>query len=76
AMPIPDLTFLHAPSVYDFRRRATLWGPISDVIPSTPVYDMYPIGFAVLSAYLEQHGFHTRIVNLAVRMLRSDSFDA
>ncbi|MBN1178201.1 MAG: TIGR04190 family B12-binding domain/radical SAM domain protein, partial [Anaerolineae bacterium] len=72
----PDLTFLHAPSVYDFRRRATLWGPISDVVPSTPVYDMYPIGFAVLSDYLERHGFRTRIFNLAVRMLRSDRFDA
>ena len=75
-MSIPDLTFLHAPSVYDFRRRATLWGPISDVVPSTPVYDMYPIGFAILSDYLERHGFRTRIVNLAVRMLRADSFDA
>jgi len=48
-MAVPDLTFLHAPSLYDFRKRATLWGPISDVVPSTPVYDMYPIGFAVLS---------------------------
>ena len=75
-MGIPDLTLLHAPSVYDFRRRATLWGPISDVVPSTPVYDMYPIGFATLSDYLERHGFRTRIANLAVRMLRSDSFDA
>jgi B12-binding domain/radical SAM domain protein len=37
---------------------------------------MYPVGFAILSAYLEQHGFRSRIVNLAVRMLRSDSFDA
>jgi B12-binding domain/radical SAM domain protein len=36
---------------------------------------MYPIGFAVLSDYLEGHGFRTRIVNLAVRMLRSDTFD-
>ena len=59
-----------------FGRRATLWGPISDVVPSTPVYDMYPIGFAILSDYLERHGFRTRIVNLAVRMLRADSFDA
>lgn len=75
-MSIPDLTFLHAPSVYDFRRRATLWGPISDVVPSTPIYDMYPIGFASLCDYLERHGLRTRIVNLAVRMLRSDSFDA
>jgi B12-binding domain/radical SAM domain protein len=37
---------------------------------------MYPIGFAVLCDYLERHGFRTRIVNLAVRMLRSDTFDA
>lgn len=73
---MPDLTFLHAPSVYDFRRRATLWGPISDVVPSTPIYDMYPIGFAALSDYLERHGYRTRIVNLAVRMVRSASFDA
>jgi B12-binding domain/radical SAM domain protein len=36
---------------------------------------MYPIGFAILSDYLERHGFRTRIANLAVRMLRSDSFD-
>ncbi len=76
AMAEIDLTFLHAPSVYDFRRRATLWGPISDVVPSEPIYDMYPLGFAVLSDYLERHGFRTRIVNLAVRMLRSDRFDA
>ena len=75
-MSIPDLTFLHAPSVYDFRRRATLWGPISDVVPSTPIYDMYPIGFAALCDYLEQHGLRTRILNLAVRMLRSERFDA
>jgi B12-binding domain/radical SAM domain protein len=75
-MPIPDLTFLHPPSLYDFRRRATLWGPISDVVPSTPIYDMYPIGFAALSEYLGRHGFETRIVNLAVRMLRSPRFDA
>ena len=74
--PIPDLTFLHAPSVYDFRRRSTLWGPISDVVPSTPIYDMYPIGFATLSDYLERHGFRARIVNLAVRMLSDPNFDA
>ena len=71
-----DLTFLHAPSVYDFRKRATLWGPISDVVPSEPIYDMYPIGFATLSDYLERHGFRVRIANLAARMVRSDRFDA
>jgi B12-binding domain/radical SAM domain protein len=75
-MPVADLTLLHAPSVYDFRQRATLWGPISDLVPSAPVYDMYPVGFAVLCTHLERHGFRTRIANLAVRMLRSSTFDA
>ena len=70
-----DLVFMHAPSVYDFRERATLWGPISDLVPSTPVFDMYPLGFATMLAHLQQHGFHVRIMNLAARMLRSARFN-
>jgi len=70
-----DLIFLHAPSVYDFRERATLWGPISDLVPSTPVFEMYPIGFATMLAYLQQRGYQVRIANLAARMVRSDRFD-
>lgn len=69
-----DLVFLHAPSVYDFRERATLWGPISDLVPSTPVFDMYPIGFATLMAHLQRAGFRVRIANLASRMVRSVRF--
>ncbi len=69
------MLFLHAPSVYDFRERATLWGPISDLVPSAPVFDMYPLGFATLLAYLQQHGFNVRIANLAARMVRSPRFD-
>jgi B12-binding domain/radical SAM domain protein len=75
-MPSADLILLHAPSVYDFRRRATLWGPISDLVPSAPVFDMYPIGFSTMAAYLEQAGLRTRIANLAARMVRSARFDA
>jgi B12-binding domain/radical SAM domain protein len=37
---------------------------------------MYPIGFTTLTDYLERNGFRTRIVNLAVRMLRDRKFDA
>jgi B12-binding domain/radical SAM domain protein len=70
-----DLVFLHAPSVYDFRKRATLWGPISDLVPSTPVFDMYPVGFATMLAHLQQQGFDVRINNLAARMVRSRRFD-
>ncbi|MDY7080548.1 MAG: TIGR04190 family B12-binding domain/radical SAM domain protein [Chloroflexota bacterium] len=75
-MPSSDLILLHAPSVYDFRRRATLWGPISDLVPSEPVFDMYPVGFSTMVAYLEKAGFRVRIANLAARMVRSNSFDA
>ncbi len=70
-----DLALLHAPSVVDFRKRATLWGPISDLVPSTPVFDMYPIGFATLLGHLQTLGYQARIVNLAARMVRSAHFD-
>ena len=74
-MPTTDLIFLHAPTVYDFRQRATLWGPTSDLVPSEPIFDMYPVGFSTMAAYLEQAGFRTRIANLAARMVRSQRFD-
>ena len=44
-MSQPDLILLHPPSAYDFRRKTMLYGPISDVIPSSPIFEMYPIGF-------------------------------
>ena len=71
-----DIVFLHAPSVYDFRKKPIFYGPVSDVIPSSPVFEMYPVGFMTISSELEAAGFRTRIVNIAVRMLQSDSFDA
>jgi B12-binding domain/radical SAM domain protein len=70
-----DLVFLHAPSVYDFRKHSILYGPVSDLVPSTPVFEMYPIGFTTMAEYLERHGFRVRIANLAVRMLNQDNFD-
>lgn len=70
-----DIIFLHAPSVYDFRKKPIFYGPVSDVIPSSPVFEMYPIGFMTISSHLEAAGFRTRIVNLAVQMLQDDRFD-
>lgn len=70
-----DLILLHPPTLYDFRRRIGIHGPISDVVPSTPVFEMYPIGFASLSEYLERHGLRVRIVNLALKMLKNERFD-
>jgi len=71
-----DIIFLHAPSVYDFRKKPIFYGPVSDVVPSSPVFEMYPVGFMTMSAHLEAAGFKTRIVNLAVQMLQSKKFDA
>jgi len=74
-MSNPDLILLHAPSVYDFRKEAILYGPVSDLVPSTPVFEMYPIGFTTMAEYLERAGLQTRIINLAVRMLDDAAFD-
>ncbi|RZN44030.1 MAG: TIGR04190 family B12-binding domain/radical SAM domain protein [Methanophagales archaeon ANME-1-THS] len=73
---MPQLILLHAPAVYDFRKYPLLFGPIADGVPSTPLFEMYPIGFFSILEYLEQHGIGVRIINLAVRMLGSDRFDA
>lgn len=75
-MPQADLVLLHAPSVYDFRNESILYGPVSDLVPSTPVFEMYPIGLTTIAEYLERRGFRVRIINLAVRMLNSKRFDA
>jgi B12-binding domain/radical SAM domain protein len=75
-MPKTDLILLHPPHVYDFRKIPQLYGPVSDLVLSTPVFEMYPVGFASISEYLERSGFRVRIVNLAWRMLRDSRFDA
>jgi len=70
-----DLVLLHAPSVYDFRRDSIMFGPISDVVPSTPQFEMYPVGFSSLVEHLGRHGFRVRIINLAYRMLADPCYD-
>jgi B12-binding domain/radical SAM domain protein len=71
-----DLVLVHAPSVYDFRERSLLYGPVSDLIPSTPVFEMYPIGFTTIASMLAANGYRVRFLNLAARMLASRTFDA
>ena len=71
-----DLILLHAPSVYDFRQKTILYGPVSDLIPPSPIFEMYPIGFTSIAEYLERAGYRVRIVNLAVRMLNDRNFSA
>jgi len=70
-----DLILLHPPSIFKFRELPIFHGPISDVIPSSSIFENYPIGFLTLSEYLSRHGIAVRIVNLAMKMLRDSSFD-
>ena len=74
-MSAPDLILLHPPNVMDFRKRTLLLGPVSDLIPSTPVFEMYPIGFTTIASHLESNGYSVRIANIATRMLASNRFD-
>lgn len=70
-----DLVLLPPPAQYDFRRRDTLFGPVSDAVPSTPVFEMYPVGLTSIGARLERDGYNVRLVNLACRMLRDPAYD-
>jgi B12-binding domain/radical SAM domain protein len=69
-----DVVLIHPPSVYDFREKTIFYGPISDVIPSSPVFEMYPVGFLTLAAHLRRNGYRVRIINLALLMMRSRRF--
>lgn len=70
-----DLIFLHAPSVYDFRQDTILFGPISDVVPSSTTFEMYPMGITSIADALEKDGYNVQIINLAYLMLRDPKFD-
>jgi B12-binding domain/radical SAM domain protein len=71
-----DLVLLHPPSVYDFRKILSEYGPISDVIFSSPAYEMYPVGLTSIASHLEEHGHNVRIVNVAHRMVSDPDYDA
>jgi B12-binding domain/radical SAM domain protein len=70
-----DLIFLHAPSVYDFRKESLFYGPVSDLVPSTPVFEMYPFGFTTMGTALHEQGYRVRIYNLASMMLNDERLD-
>lgn len=69
-----NVCFVHPPSIYDFRTKNLRSGPISDVVPSTPLFEMYPIGFISMLNSLVKEGYNARISNIAVLMLYSRGF--
>lgn len=70
-----DLILLHPPAVYDFRTRPAYLGPLADAVPSTAMFEMYPVGLTSLADFLERNHYNVEIVNLAYRMLQDSSFD-
>ena len=74
-LPKTDLILIHPPSVFDFRKRNILFGPISDVVPSTPAFEMYPIGFSSIAEHLSKNGISVRIINLAYLMVNDENFN-
>jgi len=70
-----DLILLHAPSIYDFRKKSIMFGPVSDLVPSSPIFEMYPIGFMTIANYLNKRGISVRIINIAYRMFHEPDFD-
>ncbi|HZR25685.1 MAG TPA: TIGR04190 family B12-binding domain/radical SAM domain protein [Vicinamibacterales bacterium] len=70
-----DLVLLHPPAIYDFRTRETFLGPVADAVPSTTMFEMYPMGLTSIAEFLERNHYNVEIVNLAYRMLHDDRFD-
>jgi hypothetical protein len=70
-----DLVLLHPPSVYDFRSRLVMHGPIADAVPSTNEFEMYPVGLTSIASYLSANHYNVRIVNLTNLMLTDQHFD-
>jgi B12-binding domain/radical SAM domain protein len=75
-MPECDLVLLHAPSVYDFRQEAILYGPVADFVPVPFAFEVYPLGYTGLVDYLERGGYRVCTMNLAAHMLDNPQFDA
>jgi B12-binding domain/radical SAM domain protein len=70
-----DLVLVHPPAIYDFRTREAFLGPVADAVPSTAIFEMYPVGMTSIAAFLERNHYNVQIVNLACRMLREPSLD-
>lgn len=70
-----DVVLLHAPAVFDFRERPRLWGPLADVIPSSAVFDMYPVGLTSLLDYLDRSGYRVILVNVANHVVSDPGYD-
>ena len=70
-----DVLLVHPPAFMDFYSRRRYYGPIADVVPSTALFDMYPIGFLSIVTHLARHGFRVGLLNLAAAMAMNPGLD-
>ncbi len=61
-----DLLLLHPPATFRNPKELRLHSMIAASVPSTAVFEMYPLGFLSIGEYLERHGYHVSICNLAL----------
>ena len=58
-----DLILLHPPAVYDFRTKPMFLGPVADAVPSTAMFEMYPVGLTSIASFLERNHYNVEIAN-------------
>lgn len=70
-----DLILMHAPTIFDFNEKDIEYGPVSDLVPSTPVFEMYPIGYLSIMSNLCPEGYKIKIENIALQMIINKKFN-
>ena len=48
--------------------KSMFYGPVSDLVPSTPVFEMYPFGFTTMAVQLSKAGYRVRIINSSMML--------
>ncbi len=61
-----DLLLIHPPATFRSPTNFGLHSMIAASVPSTPAFEMYPLGFLSIGEYLQRHGYHVSICNLAL----------
>ncbi len=61
-----DLLLLHPPTTFESPTGLSLHNIIAASVQSTAALEMYPLGFLSIGEYLERHGYHVSICNLAL----------
>lgn len=70
-----DLYFIHCPSYYDFRKDYLISGSGAAGIPTSSIFEMYPVGLISMADMLQKYNYKVKIINLALKMLKRKKFE-